>query len=44
MMEDTISIQGIVTDVQAGRAKVELKVVNQNGAEVLQKVEAEVDV
>ena len=44
MMEDTISIQGIVTDVQAGLAKIELKVVNQNGAEVLQKVEAEVDV
>jgi 3-hydroxybutyryl-CoA dehydratase len=44
MMEDTISVQGTVTDVQEGRARVELKVVNQVGAEVLQKVEAEVDV
>lgn len=43
MMEDTISVQGTVTDVQAGRVKVDLKVINQNGAEVLQKVEAEVD-
>jgi hypothetical protein len=32
-----------VADVQAGRAKVELKVVNQAGAEVLQNVEAEVE-
>ena len=43
LMEDTISVQGTVADVQAGRARVELKVVNQNGAEVLQKVEAEVE-
>jgi len=43
MMEDTISVQGTVTDVQAGRARVDLKVVNQNGAEVLQKVEVEVE-
>lgn len=43
MMEDTISIQGTVIDVQAGRARLELKVTNQAGAEVLQKVEAEVD-
>lgn len=44
MMEDVIYIQGTVTDIQAGRAKVDLRVVNQNGAEVLQKVEAEVEV
>lgn len=43
LMEDTISVQGTVTDVQAGRARIELKVVNQNGVEVLQKVEAEVE-
>ncbi len=43
MMEDTISIHCAVTDVQAGRARVDLKVVNQSGAEVLQKVEAEVE-
>jgi 3-hydroxybutyryl-CoA dehydratase len=44
MMEDTISVKGTVTDVQAGCAKVDLKVVNQNGLEVLQKVEVEVEV
>ena len=44
MMEDTISVQGTVADVQAGRARVDLKVVNQNGLEVLQKVEVEVEV
>ena len=44
MMEDTISVQGTVADVQAGRARVDLKVVNQNGVEVLQKVEVEVEV
>jgi len=44
MMEDTISVEGTVTDVQAGRARVNLKVINQNGAEVLQKVEVEVEV
>jgi acyl dehydratase len=43
MMEDTISVQGTVADVQAGRARVDLKVVNQNGLEVLQKVEVEVE-
>jgi len=43
LMEDTISVQGIVTDVQSGRARVELRVVNQHGVEVLQKVEAEVE-
>jgi acyl dehydratase len=42
MMEDTISIQGAVADVQAGQAKVNLKVINQTGAEVLQNVEVEV--
>jgi acyl dehydratase len=44
MMEDTISIQGTVADIQAGQAKINLKVVNQNGAEVLQNVEAVVEV
>ena len=43
LMEDTISVQGTVTEVQAGRARIELMVVNQNGVEVLQKVEAEVE-
>ena len=43
MMEDTISVQGTVAEVQTGRAKVDLQVVNQTGAEVLQKVEAEVE-
>lgn len=43
LMEDTISVHGTVADVEAGRAQIELKVVNQNGMEVLQKVEAEVD-
>jgi len=44
MMEDTISVKGTVSEVQAGRARVDLIVVNQSGAEVLQKVEAEVEV
>lgn len=43
MMEDTISVQGAVADVQAGRARLELNVVNQHGVEVLQKVEVEVE-
>jgi 3-hydroxybutyryl-CoA dehydratase len=43
MMEDTISFQGTVADVQAGRARVDLQVINQVGAEVLQNVEAEVE-
>lgn len=43
LMEDTISVQGTVADVQAGLARIDLKVVNQNGVEVLQKVEAEVE-
>jgi acyl dehydratase len=43
MMEDTISVQGTVADVQAGRVRVDLKVINQTGAEVLQNVEAEVE-
>ncbi|MHB8092479.1 MAG: MaoC family dehydratase [Syntrophales bacterium] len=43
MMEDTISVEGAVTGVQAGRAKLAIQVVNQNGSEVLQKVEAEID-
>jgi len=44
MMEDTISVKGTVSDVQAGLARVDLAVVNQSGAEVLQKVEAKVEV
>jgi acyl dehydratase len=44
MMEDTISVKGTVSDVQAGLARVDLAVVNQSGVEVLQKVEAEVEV
>ncbi|HEY5465822.1 MAG TPA: MaoC/PaaZ C-terminal domain-containing protein [Clostridia bacterium] len=43
MMEDTISVQATVADVQAGRARVDLQVINQVGAEVLQNVEAEVE-
>jgi 3-hydroxybutyryl-CoA dehydratase len=43
MIEDTISVQGTVADVQAGRVKVDLKVINQTGAEVLQNVEAEIE-
>jgi len=43
MMEDTISFQGTVADVKAGRAKIDLQVINQTGAEVLQKVQAEVE-
>ncbi len=44
MIEDTISVQGTVTEMQAGRARVDLSVVNQSGEEVLQKVEAEVEI
>jgi len=44
MMEDTISVQCTVADMQKGLARVELAVLNQAGAEVLQKVEAEVEV
>lgn len=44
MMEDTISFQGTVADVKASRAKVDLQVINQTGVEVLQKVEAEIEV
>jgi len=43
MMEDTISVQGTVMDVQAGRARLDLRVTNQAGPEVLQMVEAEVE-
>ena len=42
MMEDTISVQGTVASIEAGRAKIDLQVINQTGAEVLQNVEAEV--
>ena len=44
MMEDTITIQGSVIDVKDKRGIVELTVSRQTGAEVLQKVEAEVEV
>jgi acyl dehydratase len=44
MMEDTISVQGTVANIEAGRARIDLQVINQTGAEVLQKVEAEVEV
>ena len=43
MMEDVISFHGNVTDVQKGLARVDLQVINQTGAEVLQNVEAEVE-
>jgi acyl dehydratase len=43
MMEDTISFQGTVADVQKDLARVSLQVLNQAGAEVLQNVEAEVE-
>jgi len=43
MMEDTISFQGTVADVRKDRARVNLQVLNQSGAEVLQNVEAEVE-
>jgi 3-hydroxybutyryl-CoA dehydratase len=43
MMEDTISVQGTVANIETGRAKIDLQVINQTGAEVLQKVEAEVE-
>ena len=43
MMEDTISFQGTVADVQKGLARVNLQVLNQAGAEVLQNVEADVE-
>lgn len=44
MMEDILTIQGAVAEVRDGRAKIELKVTKQTGVEVLQKVEAEVEV
>ena len=44
MMEDTLTIQGAVAEVRDGRARIELKVTKQTGVEVLQKVEAEVEV
>lgn len=43
-IDDTISINGEVTDVQGGRATVALKVVNQAGLEVEKSVSAEVEV
>jgi len=43
MMEDTITIQGTVVDVKDKKGIVELKVTKQTGTEVLQKVEAVVE-
>ncbi|MBN1497257.1 MAG: hypothetical protein JXA07_10845 [Spirochaetes bacterium] len=40
---DEINISGSVAEVQDSRGRIDLKVVNQNGLEVLQKVVAEVD-
>lgn len=43
-IEDTITISGEVTEVQDSRARIALKVVNQNGVEVEKSVEAEVEI
>ncbi len=43
MMEDTITIQGTVVDVNDKKGIVDLKVTKQTGVEVLQKVEAIVE-
>ena len=43
MMEDIITIQGAVADVSDSRGRIELKVTKQTGAEVLQKVGADVE-
>jgi 3-hydroxybutyryl-CoA dehydratase len=44
MMEDVITVKGTVASVENGRAALELKVTKQTGAEVLQKVSAQVTV
>ena len=44
MMEDIITTKGVVAEVKGGRAVIELAVTKQTGVEVLQKVEAEVEV
>ncbi len=43
MIEDVLTIEGTVADVSGGRGIVDLKVAKQTGAEVLQKVRAEVE-
>jgi 3-hydroxybutyryl-CoA dehydratase len=44
MLEDTITMQGTVTDIKDGLGYIDLKVTKQTGVEVLQKVEAVVEV
>ena len=44
MIEDTITMQGTVRDIKDGLGYIDLKVTKQTGAEVLQKVEAVVEV
>jgi len=43
MLEDTLAIQGAVRDVQDGLAYIDLKVTKQTGTDVLQAVEAVVE-
>jgi len=43
MTGDSIDFTGTVVEVRDGHGRIELKVSNQNGLEVLQKVVAEVD-
>ncbi len=43
MIEDVITVEGTVADVSGGRGSVDLVVKKQTGAEVLQKVQAEVE-
>ncbi len=44
MVEDTIKMQGTVTDIKDGLGYINLQVTTQGGAEVLQKFEAVVEV
>jgi 3-hydroxybutyryl-CoA dehydratase len=44
MVEDTITFSGTVTDIKDGLGYIDLKVTKQTGSEVLQKVEAVVEV
>jgi 3-hydroxybutyryl-CoA dehydratase len=44
MLEDTLTIQGTVSDIKDGLGYIDLKVTKQTGVEVLQKVEAVVEV
>ena len=43
IVEDTLTIQGTVTDIKDGLGYIDLQVTKQTGAEVLQKVEAVVE-